>query len=74
MHRKSKTNILSKLKFVGKILLDTATGKERFSLKYLCEYKLKHLIITLRKDDFIMPKFRKAGKGANFDFLFFQNR
>ena len=55
MHRKSKTNILSKLKFGGKILLDTATGKERFSLKYLCEYKLKHLIITLRKDDFIMP-------------------
>ena len=47
MHRKSKTNMLSKLKFVGKVLLDTVTGKEWFSLKYLYKYKLKHITITL---------------------------
>ena len=74
MCRKSKRNMLSKLKFVEKVLLDAVIGKERFSLKHLCKYELKHLIITLRKDDFIMPKFRKAGKGANFDFFSFQNR
>ena len=28
--------------------------------------------MTLTKDDFIMPTFRKAGKGANFPFFFFQ--
>ena len=47
MHWKSKTNMLSKLKFVGKVLLDTITGKEWFSLKYLYKYKLKHITITL---------------------------
>ena len=28
--------------------------------------------MTLTKDDFIMPKFRKAGKGANFPFFSFK--
>lgn len=74
MHRKSKTNMLSKLKFVGKVLSNTITGKERFSLKYLCEYELKHVSITLTRDDFIMPIFRKRNGGVNFDFFFFQNR
>lgn len=53
---------------------NTITGKERFSLKYLCEYELKHVSITLTRDDFIMPIFRKRNGGVNFDFFFFQNR
>ena len=57
MYRKFKTNMLSKLKFVGKVLTDTVTDKEQFSLKYLYEYELKHITIILTKDDFIMPKF-----------------
>ena len=69
MYRKFKTNMLSKLKFVGKVLTDTVTDKEQFSLKYLYEYELKHITIILTKDDFIMPKFWNAGKGANFDFF-----
>ena len=28
--------------------------------------------MTLTKDDFVMPKFREAGKGANFPFFLFQ--
>ena len=74
MHQRSKTNMLSKLKFVGKVLSGTVTSKERFSLKYLYEYKLKHVTVTLTKDNIIMPKLRKASKGANFRFFFFQNR
>ena len=57
MYKKFKTNMLSKLKFVGKVLTDTVTDKEQFSLKYLYEYELKHITIILTKDDFIMPKF-----------------
>ena len=57
MYRKFKTNMLSKLKFVGKVLTDTVTDKKQFSLKYLYEYELKHITIILTKDDFIMPKF-----------------
>ena len=57
MYRKFKTNMLSKLKFVEKVLTDTVTDKEQFSLKYLYEYELKHITIILTKDDFIMPKF-----------------
>ena len=57
MYQKFKTNMLSKLKFVGKVLTDTVTDKEQFSLKYLYEYELKHITIILTKDDFIMPKF-----------------
>ena len=55
---RSKTNMLSKLKFVRKVQSNTVTGKERFSLKYLYEHELKHFTITLTKDDFIMPKFK----------------
>ena len=57
MYQKFKTNMLSKLKFVGKVLTDTVTDKEQFSLKYLYEYELKHITIILTKDDFIIPKF-----------------
>ena len=57
MYQKFKTNMLSKLKFVGKVLTDTVTDKKQFSLKYLYEYELKHITIILTKDDFIMPKF-----------------
>ena len=57
MYQKFKTNMLSKLKFVGKVLTDTVTDKEQFSLKYLYEYELKYITIILTKDDFIMPKF-----------------
>ena len=57
--------MLSKLKFLGKVLSDTVTGTERFSFKYLYEYELKHITITLTKDNLIMPKFREAGKGRD---------
>ena len=57
MYQKFKTNMLSKLEFVGKVLTDTVTDKKQFSLKYLYEYELKHITIILTKDDFIMPKF-----------------
>ena len=57
MYQKFKTNMLSKLKFVGKVLTDTVTDKKQFSLKYLYEYELKHITIILTKDNFIMPKF-----------------
>ena len=57
MYQKFKTNMLSKLKFVGKVLTDTVTDKKQFSLKYLYEYELKHITIILTKDDFIIPKF-----------------
>ena len=57
IYQKFKTNMLSKLKFVGKVLTDTVTDKKQFSLKYLYEYELKHITIILTKDDFIMPKF-----------------
>ena len=70
MHQKSKTNMLSKLKLVGKILSNTVTGKERFSLKYLYEYELKHVSITLTRDNFIMPIFRKRNGDVNFDSFF----
>ena len=69
MHERSKTNMLSKLKFVRKV-----TGKERFSLKYLYENELKHITVTFIKEDFIMPKFRKRNGGAILDFFFFKNR
>ena len=72
MHQRSKTNMLSKLKFDGKVLSSIVTGKKRFSLKYLYEYELRHITITLIKGHFIMPKFRKAVKGANFDFFSFK--
>ena len=64
--------MLSKLKFDGKVLSSIVTGKKRFSLKYLYEYELRHITITLIKGNFIMPKFRKAVKGANFDFFSFK--
>ena len=70
MHQKSKTNMLSKLKLVGKVLSNTVTGKERFSLKYLYEYELKHVSITLTRDNFIMPIFRKRNGDVNFDSFF----
>ena len=70
MHERSKTNKLSKLKFVRKIPSNTATGKERFSLKYLSEDELKHITVTFIKDNFIMPKFRKRNGGAILDFFF----
>ena len=46
MYEKSKTNMLSKLKFIGKVLPNTITSCERFSLKYLYEYELKHITIN----------------------------
>ena len=69
MHKRSKTDMLPKLKFVRKGLSNTVTGKERFSFKYLFECKLKHISITLTKDNFIMPKFRKRNGGVIFDFF-----
>ena len=51
--------MLSKLKFVRKVPSYTITGKEWFSLKYLYEYELKCVTVTLTKDDFIVPKFKK---------------
>ena len=69
MHERSKTNKLWKLKFVRKIPSNTATGKERFSLKYLSEDELKHITVTFIKDNFIMPKFRKRNGSAILDFF-----
>ena len=69
MHERSKTNMLSKLKFVRKVPSNTVTGKERFSLKYLYENELKHFTVTFIKEDFIMPKFRKRNGGAILDFF-----
>ena len=67
MHERSKTNILSKLKFVRKIPSNTATGKERFYLKYLSEDELKHITVTFIKDKEM--KFRKRNGGAVLDFF-----
>ena len=73
MHQRSKTNMLSKRKFFGKVLSNTITGREQFSLECLCKYELKHITITLTKDDFILPKFRKTkSRGLIFDFFSFK--
>ena len=58
--------MLSKLKIIGKILSNKIPGRERFFPKYLYEYELKHITITLTKDDFILPKFRKTKAGVLF--------
>ena len=63
--------MLSELKFGRKVLSDTVTGKERFSVRYLYKNETEHITITLAKDSFIKPKFRKAGKDANFDIFSF---
>ena len=66
-----KKSMLSKLKFIGKILSNIIPGRERFFPKYLYEYELKHITITLTKDEFILPKFRKTkSRGLIFDFFF----
>ena len=62
--------MLSKPKFIGKVLSNTITGHEQFSPIYLHEYELKHITITLTKDDFILPKFRKRNESLIFDFFF----
>ena len=69
MHKRSKTNMLWKLRFIGKVLSSTITGHERFSVEYLHEYELKHITITLTKDDFILPKFWKRNGDLIFDFF-----
>ena len=53
---RSKTNVLSKLKFVRKVQSNTVTGKERFSLKYLYEHELKHFYHNLNKRRFYNAK------------------
>lgn len=72
MHERSKTNMLSILKFVRKVPPNIVTSKEKFSLKYLYEYKLKHITGTLTKYNFIMPTFRKRNGGVIFDFFSFK--
>ena len=67
MHQRSKTNMLSKRRFIGKVLSNTITGRAQFFLECLYKYELKHITITLTKDDFILPKFRKKN-GASFFF------
>ena len=62
--------MLSKPKFIGKVLSNAIASREQFSLKYLYEYELKHITITLTKDDFILPKFRKRNESLIFDFFF----
>ena len=37
--------MLSKLKFIGKILSNIIPGRERFFPKYLYEYELKHITL-----------------------------
>ena len=64
--------MLSKLKFIGKVLSNTITGSQRFSLKYLYKCKLKHISVTLTKDDFILLNFRKRNESLIFDFFSFK--
>ena len=64
--------MLSKLKFIGKVLSNTITGRQRFSLKYLYKCKLKHISVTLTKDDFILLNFRKRNESLIFDFFSFK--
>ena len=64
--------MLSKRKFFGKVLSNTITGREQFSLECLCKYELKHITITLTKDNFILPKFRKTNGALSFDFFSFK--
>ena len=72
MHEKSKTNMLSKPKFIEKVLSNTITGRQRFSLKYLYKCKLKHITVTLTKDEFILLNFRKRNESLIFDFFSFK--
>ena len=69
MPEKSKTNMLSKLKFVRKVPSNSVTGKEMFFFKYLYKDELKHISATFIKYNFIMPKFRKRNGGAILDFF-----